>query len=616
MTRCRRYAGLFDAYLKRLASSIDIDDFDRMEKLEELMAQMFDTETGEDNLEEKDAQMEAMSPYFTQLEIVSGEKLEKIYGKKIQYGRTIQEQKRFSFQKEGTDYVCYLDGYLEDEEETCVFEVKATSARRFVELGKKLSDQGDVFGRYESIFAFEKNGILRLREEIPLLSDVEKTFPKGKYHAFKQKLFDRYSSAGRYAYDIAIERYFIEQSLEQSGRGNLAPFIKYYLVTLHPDYVLSEGDRSTPPKYDADAEGRELFVLIDMTLVSKEWQPFLENEMRFVESVLKEMSSKPVKIGKHCEHKGTSKCKFIPICWQDFLVIGSILEYRRARYAFKHPVDGYLERFDLLNSGIVRMDQIDEALLTKRSNKIQRDCHVNQSTYINPSKIEAGLKEIRYPVYHLDFETFPCPLPRFRGERPYSQSVFQFSLHIEKEPSLCDKDKDHIEFLAKDHQDRREELIKKLIEAIDLSNGGTVLVYNSSFEKSRLKELSMLFPRYRQQLLTIRDHVFDLMYLVDTNKELYTILGYEEEEASTMNFYDSKLRGSFSIKKVLPLFSDLNYDTLEVGNGTEAILTYAGFPEMTKREREKKVQDLIEYCKQDTWAMVEILKGLRDLLMK
>ena len=43
------------------------------------------------------------------------------------------------------------------------------------------------------------------------------------------------------------------------------------------------------------------------------------------------------------------------------------------------------------------------------------------------NKIIDGLKQLKYPIYHLDFETFPCPLPRYSGEKPYTQSVFQFS---------------------------------------------------------------------------------------------------------------------------------------------------------------------------------------------
>ena len=98
----------------------------------------------------------------------------------------------------------------------------------------------------------------------------------------------------------------------------------------------------------------------------------------------------------------------------------------------------------------------------------------------------------------MDFETFPCPLPRFKGERCYTQSVFQFSLHIETLKG-CDKELNHYGYLAKTKEDEREELIKSLCSLI--GNVGTVLVYNSSFEKNRLRELGHAFPQYKEQII-------------------------------------------------------------------------------------------------------------------
>ena len=86
---------------------------------------------------------------------------------------------------------------------------------------------------------------------------------------------------------------------------------------------------------------------------------------------------------------------------------------------------------------------------------------------------------------------------------------------------------------------------------------------------------------------------------------------YTEDEIPSYTYYDNKLHGSFSIKKVLPIFTDLTYKNLEVKNGTEAILTYGMLPTLTPLEYQNKYLALRIYCRQDTWAMVEILRGLR-----
>ena len=62
---------------------------------------------------------------------------------------------------------------------------------------------------------------------------------------------------------------------------------------------------------------------------------------------------------------------------------------------------------------------------------------------MNKDKIKQALDNIVYPIYHLDFEAFQSPLPRFYKEKPYMQSVFQFSIHIEKEKGVCDEVNDN-----------------------------------------------------------------------------------------------------------------------------------------------------------------------------
>jgi hypothetical protein len=192
------------------------------------------------------------------------------------------------------------------------------------------------------------------------------------------------------------------------------------------------------------------------------------------------------------------------------------------------------------------------------------------------------------------------------------QSLFQFSLHIERAPGVCDKEANHIEYLSKDHNDNRLELVKQLCAAIK-DDGGSVMVYNQAFEKTRIKELAAFFPDYAEQLLNINERLFDLMHIIKTNSKLYEGLGYDSDRAKTVNYYHEDLLGSYSIKKVLPIFSDLTYKGMVVGNGMEAVYAYASYDKLNKAELKHTTDALIEYCKQDTWAMVEILDNLRKI---
>ena len=53
---------------------------------------------------------------------------------------------------------------------------------------------------------------------------------------------------------------------------------------------------------------------------------------------------------------------------------------------------------------------------------------------------------------------------------------------------------------------------------------------------------------------------------------------------------------------------------MEVKNGTEALVTYSLYDDMTPDELERAKKNLRVYCKQDTWAMVVILDALRNLV--
>ena len=113
--------------------------------------------------------------------------------------------------------------------------------------------------------------------------------------------------------------------------------------------------------------------------------------------------------------------------------------------------------------------------------------------------------------------------------------------------------------------------------------------------------------------MKIYNRGFDLMWLVNTKSEMYENLGFDKERSGLPNYYHKDLSGSYSIKKTLPVFSDLSYANLEVKNGTEAIVAYANYNKMTKEEYALMYQALITYCQQDTWAMVVILDALRKL---
>lgn len=584
LIRCDRFAALEEINRNKEDSIVtfseNLDDLMTTENinkrnllLEEIKAQ-----------EDEPTNSDVMQPYYNEVEYLTARAVKHYFDGELIYDANTFKQARYNAEVEGYQFYCFLDGLLHADDGVKVFETKATTTRKFLDMEVKK----------EPIFIRDSDGILKLKRDLGY--DVDKAYDKKE-----ASFFDRYSEVGRYVYDLAFQRFVMERSKGFDKTKNN----RYYLAILSSEYVFDG-------KYDEYGKAVypiEIIDFIDFTEITERYMPIIENDAKIVTKRLNTMNANPTLLGKHCQVKKNRECKYKDICFKALPDNVSLLNYIDNHCGFK-AADKKYETYDLLNAGKVHMLDIPRDWLNRENNQIQYDVVKYKEPYYNKEKMIAGINEIKYPIYHLDFESFPCPLPRFKGEKAYSQSLFQFSIHVEREPGVCDKEKDHYSFLAKDHSDVREELIKEMLNVIK-PDGGTILVYNISFEKTRIRELGNLYPQYAARLEDISNRLFDLIYIVKTNGPLYRSLGYSDRDSRNINYYHENLGGSYSIKKVLPLFTNLSYASLNIANGEEAYVAYANFPKLDEETFKQTYDDLVEYCQQDTWAMVEVLNGLR-----
>lgn len=638
LMRCKNYASLLNIHQNRAAHDVKIlDDLDEKnfqqlvndveiedeifneleEKVINMLSYMYDSEDGEDLTEVTNAQVQAFAETFIEVEKLAIKQAEKQFGKPIHASTDTKEQKKFSFSKDGHEYYCYLDGYLEEEDVIRVFEVKASTSRKMQEINLYKKGSKVRPDLHLPIYEF-KDGVMEYiaRDYIGQTIEGHEILPE-LITKKEEKLTNPYDDCGKYIFDISVERYIVENSFKQNK--DFIPNIKYYLILLNTDYYFDGTVVDGKRVYGTSEDGEELFRIYDVTDLTEYAQDAVEKYQKQICISLDELTYSDDRLSKSCAYKKTNQCKFLNVCFRNVQKDGSILEYLNKDHAFKSLTEtkkngdkAGISFYDMINTKHFMIPDC-RPYLEKVNNIYQHDCYVNNQIYIDKPRIKYALSQIKYPIYHLDFESYNCPLPRFRGEKPYRQSLFQYSLHIEREEGVCDIDKNHQEFLAPDHEDHREEFIKKMINDIDLSNGGTVLVYNQNFEKTRINELIINFPKYKDELENINNHVFDLYFVLNGNKGMFA--GYHtEDEIPSFTYYNNKLHGSFSIKKVLPIFTDLTYNNLVVKNGTEAIIAYGELPKLTPKEYQEKYLALRVYCRQDTWAMVEILRGLRKKL--
>lgn len=609
-TRCPRYIKLSKIKKERLNSFLSFDEYkleEEREKVKELLGSMYEIDE-EDNeidlIDIENPQLKAMLPYYKKVEDLAGKYIAKRFPGLTIYSESTFKQKEFSFEHNNIKYQCFLDIYNESDHKINIVEVKATTTNKYFKLGST-----DKF-KERSIFTLKDN-IMYLKDEL-VNYNLEAEFKINDFNKYKEKLFDRYSDVGKYIYDIAIQRFFIANWYEKNNI--ILPKINYYLAVLNHEYVFDGTYINGEADYHKDINDNEIITLIDVSNITEIYQKNINSDMLKLENYLNNYGVIEVPLGRYCEFKKQTECKFFKnICGKNIPKINSSLNYLNNNHGFKDQNGIRYKGLDLINEGYLKMLDIPEEWITNPNHIIQRDAVRFNKPYIDKEKIKIMLNSLEYPIYHLDFETFPCPLPRYRGEKCYTQSPFEFSLHIEKSPGICDKDQDNYVFLASSHEDEREALVKKLCELIP-DDKGTLLAQNVPFERGRIKELADVFPAYRNKLLKMIANYFDLMYILRTRKEFFLDHGYNEEEAKKINFYDYRLSGSYSIKKTLPVFSELSYTDLAIQNGVDALVEYANYENMDEEEFNFKYNALKEYCKQDTWAMVQILNGLRELV--
>ena len=254
------------------------------------------------------------------------------------------------------------------------------------------------------------------------------------------------------------------------------------------------------------------------------------------------------------------------------------------------------QRFQgLADAGIVSVTDIpDDYALTARQ-AATRDL-IRSGEPILRDGLKAFIEDIEWPARYLDFETVMTAIPLYPDIPPYTQIPTQYSVHVCESPGEI---VDHHEFFASPGVDPRQALVIQLLD--NLGDSGSIVVYFSSFERTRLKALAERFPELADRLTACIDRLFDL------------------EVAFKKHYQHPMFHGKSSIKVTLPvLVPELSYNDLEIGDGGAAMAAFAfiEWGEYTPEEIDRIRRLLLEYCKQDTEAMVRLHQHLVQLVSK
>jgi len=330
-------------------------------------------------------------------------------------------------------------------------------------------------------------------------------------------------------------------------------------------------------------EVEKLFSVVAVSDEVLELQHDIPEHLKNFQTFLEDRENEPnIDIGTHCSKPYA--CDAMEYCWKHVPKY-SVFDISRLRSD---------KKFEMYYKNIINFSDIEDISLFSESQQIQIDSELTQQTIINKEAIGEFTATLNYPLYHLDFETFQQAIPEWKGISPFMQIPFEYSLHIEQEDGALT----HKEFLAKEGVDPRYTLAKRLVA--DIPTDVTVLAYNMGFEKGVIRKLAAMFEEFAPQLLAIHDNVKDLM------------TPFQKKD-----YYEPSMRGSYSIKYVLPaLVPEMAqaYKELDgVQNGGEAMQTYAKLTHMEDKEEVARLREaLLRYCELDTLAMVRVLGKLKE----
>ena len=364
--------------------------------------------------------------------------------------------------------------------------------------------------------------------------------------------------------DIAIQKYV----LEAAG----LKVAKAFLMIIDTSYVK-----------DGPIDPHKLFKLQEVTEDINGAEAEVPATLKHFFKILSQDSKEPaIDIGGHCSDP--YECDFCAHCWKKIPAY-SIYNITRLKMEIKDELrlKGILEVKDLPEDIELCSAAADHVAVAKTGKPI-----------IWPDEIKDFVKALKYPLYHLDFETINPAVPLYDGLRPYMQMPFQVSLHVQQKRGGPLK---HLEYLADGKSDPRPDLVDFLLKNIGPT--GTPLAYNAGFEKSIIKGLAGFSPRKSSKLLALAERFVDLA------------APFRSRHVVLPEFY-----GSYSMKSVLPaLVPGMTYEGMPVGNGADAQNAYKALLSgtLTPKEDSQLRKDLIAYCGQDTLAMVQLLDYLNNI---
>ena len=328
-----------------------------------------------------------------------------------------------------------------------------------------------------------------------------------------------------------------------------------------------------------DIDPKKLFKLENVTEIVIKMQVEIASRVDELAKVIEQPNEPKKAIGQHCliPHN----CAFKYHCWRSIPEYSVFDIYQKKKTG---EIFAQIRSYD--------PKDIPPELFPSGSKGIDLASHQNNKVHFERENVKKWLEDLVFPLYFLDYETVSSPIPFFDNTNPYQQVPFQFSLHRLDSPN---SPLIHSNFLHQEKSDPREDFVKELIQQCGKS--GSIIVYHQTFEESQNKKLAETYPEFSGALYAINVRMKDL-----------------EIPFKKRWIYNPKQQGSSSIKYVLPAFTTLSYQNMEIANGEAASKAYSQMLKGNLEDPGLLFKNLLAYCALDTFAMVKLYQVLKEMV--
>lgn len=508
-----------------------------------------------------------------------------------------------------------------------------------------------------------------------------------------------------YLIDVAFQKYVLKSAFP---KFEITPFLmladKSSVATvegLNQRFILEkkDGDRvgARPVAGTKKSDlGKQILIKVDVSeevnllhgmQFEKLEQTFSFSELvHFLERICSDKEFVTPEVGSHCkgcEFRIDSKMKASGLesgfeeCWKK----SNQLTDKDFQREFVFEIWNFRRSGKLIEAGKLFIDQVEEEDISPSSSKegglstterqwlqVESVKTGSQKPYIDTAGLAKELKGWKFPLHFIDFETTMVAIPFHAGRRPYEQIAFQFSHHVVHSDGRIEHFDEYLNFERGKFPNF--DFVRALKKSLS-TDEGTIFRF-AAHENTVLNQI-------KSQLIDSEESISDRDELI---KFIESITSYETDHGERTGFrnmvdmcelvkkyfYHPRMKGSNSIKKVLPavlecseyiqqkysqpiygsekinsrnfqmwtwvkhdelgkvidpykllpeIFSDVSTNDMDslilegsIADGGAAMTAYARmqFTNMSESERNLARKALLKYCELDTFAMVLIFE--------